>query len=647
MLYLGTWHGSRMRTLWRGLLCCAVGFVAMTIPDSFAYRDNSAAGELPSVEVHLETLDSLRPAGEPFEVKEKPKRKKAKPRSKPKAPVAKANDAPPATEVTAEQKPAEEPKTEAKTEEKPAELPVESTIEELPRVVRGGASDQAGEVPPAPETEPLPPVEETPQQEPSKAKVVKKEVTPEAPPIDGLPPLPADEKSPKTDNKAKDKKGKDAKQEAVKSEEPPPIDAPPSDGLPPLPDDGSGLPPTQAEAVQSAKEPALNKPKAEEVLPNVSGLPDWKDKPATGGSTGPVGTEVEPHADPLALPSVDTPAIPAEHSIPAPPSLPDVGGELPPPPAEEGGSPKAAQGKTGLPPVDEVPEEKGGLFPSLGKRVREFVTGSPKESSKAMPGENGKVEEDPLAGLPPPPSKASADKPPTDLPDPSLLGAEEKPPAAGEAPPVDSAPPPGDAGLVQAPGASQSPPQDQLPPTDIPMEALPPLPKPGEDAGLKPSSKEPPVTLPPVDVSAQPDAAQPPAEQPAEQKPELAVPDIAPPESQPAAEPQAAVPELPAGQHIVTLNYAPTEVEVPLNDQKKLEELANQIKHTNRKVKILGYASASAEKSSLARQVSLQRALRVSSFLTDYGVAGDHITVQPQGNNAGSSNPERVDVVVE
>ena len=96
----------------------------------------------------------------------------------------------------------------------------------------------------------------------------------------------------------------------------------------------------------------------------------------------------------------------------------------------------------------------------------------------------------------------------------------------------------------------------------------------------------------------------------------------------------------------VVVSFAKTETEVPLSAQKPLQELAKKLtgKSNTCGVSVVAYASGSKDQESIARRVSLSRALAIRAFLIDSGVNNMRINVQAMGNKAEGDNSERADV---
>ena len=97
----------------------------------------------------------------------------------------------------------------------------------------------------------------------------------------------------------------------------------------------------------------------------------------------------------------------------------------------------------------------------------------------------------------------------------------------------------------------------------------------------------------------------------------------------------------------LTVLFSQSETEVPLSYQQPLINLSKDlIANANSKIKVIAYASASDDQSSIAKRISLARALAVRAFLIDLGVDNVRISVQALGNEPTSGATERADVIV-
>jgi outer membrane protein OmpA-like peptidoglycan-associated protein len=94
--------------------------------------------------------------------------------------------------------------------------------------------------------------------------------------------------------------------------------------------------------------------------------------------------------------------------------------------------------------------------------------------------------------------------------------------------------------------------------------------------------------------------------------------------------------------------FSQAETDVPLSAQEDLRKLAQKlVAKEDLGVRVVAYASGPEEQKSLARRVSLSRALAVRAFLIDLGVDNLRINVQAMGNDIPSGEPERADIFIE
>ncbi len=97
----------------------------------------------------------------------------------------------------------------------------------------------------------------------------------------------------------------------------------------------------------------------------------------------------------------------------------------------------------------------------------------------------------------------------------------------------------------------------------------------------------------------------------------------------------------------LTVVFSQSETEVPLGSQQPLIALAKQLVANNSEnIKIIAYASGSNDQVSVARRISLARALAVRAFMIDLGVSNTSISVKAMGNDIPSGSPERADIIV-
>jgi outer membrane protein OmpA-like peptidoglycan-associated protein len=113
------------------------------------------------------------------------------------------------------------------------------------------------------------------------------------------------------------------------------------------------------------------------------------------------------------------------------------------------------------------------------------------------------------------------------------------------------------------------------------------------------------------------------------------------------SEPNKSLPAIKSGAALSVV-FSQSETEVPLAVQQSLIELAKQLSaDSSAKVKIVAYASGTEDQASVARRISLARALSVRAFLIDLGVDNARIYPKAMGNKIESGAPERADIIIE
>lgn len=615
----------------RALLLSSVCVLAFTVVPQQAIA-RRLLPDMPSVEVHFEALDALRRAA-PTQgftsggwTQGPEGRALAAPVQAPPPPVVarKEVSAPPPAPVPVPEPvsaPAPRPEQPKKAEEPPAPpkpvvpippMPVkpvkieeglgESLREEKPKIVPPPPSSPE-EVARSLEYE----LEALPERTPVLPEP-KMEALEPLPPLPDAVPLPTPEMKPPVKAPAPEKQAEEKKAEwpsggkiiikmPVKEAAPPPPLS-----LPPLPEpEKEPSPPPQ-----KAKEPPPFKPEAEK-------------QPAQKGSVKAAPIETVPSAD---LPELPLPPLPDE-TKPPPPAV----AELPPP--EE---------TRPLPvPEPSPPEEKKGMFSGLKGMVSGLLGGDEDKKKEKKPAPEEKTP------LPMPAPAPALTEPPADEALPPPLPPPEETPGTTPLPLPPLPELPGHAGRGKAGG---------LPPLDAVTSA----PGGDEDAldfvkeksgGLRPL---PPLSAMESNAPATVTVIKNPAE---EEKPaakedgeeSLIIADIpAPPLEEPAkpsAKPGGSAPA-------VQILFAKTETDVPLGSQKPLMELAKKLAAPGNGsgVSVVAYASGSEDQKSIARRVSLSRALAIRAFLIDQGIDNLRINVQAMGNKDEGGNPERADVFV-
>ena len=169
-----------------------------------------------------------------------------------------------------------------------------------------------------------------------------------------------------------------------------------------------------------------------------------------------------------------------------------------------------------------------------------------------------------------------------------------------------------------------------------PLDAEEKLPKVTSGAALKAEMEGLPPTLP-LPPAAPIQMAQ------AEKR---AAPIVSPPAKPPEAKPPEPKPEAAVAIGAVSAVIVFDKDKTDLNEKSKsqLGALAPQIVKNNQQVRIVAYAAGTSEQASIARRISLSRALQIRAFLIDKGVNQLNINVQALGNKVTGGEPERADI---
>lgn len=171
---------------------------------------------------------------------------------------------------------------------------------------------------------------------------------------------------------------------------------------------------------------------------------------------------------------------------------------------------------------------------------------------------------------------------------------------------------------------------------DTVIASLPPLPitdkRPSPDTALAPAM---PV-LPPPEIGRL---------KPAPVKP-AAVKEALPPKTLPA--PVTAPKPMPdiGGRKAASVVFLKDVADLDAGAKSELASLAKTVKEKGSSVRITAYAKGTADEASVARRISLSRALAIRAYLIREGVDQLKINVQAMGHNVASGNPDRADVVV-
>ena len=255
----------------------------------------------------------------------------------------------------------------------------------------------------------------------------------------------------------------------------------------------------------------------------------------------------------------------------------------------------------------------------------------------------------------------SAPPPPLDLQLPALPGQK----SAAKKPKAPPARPSEQAGVKITTDPTLPPVSravEPLPPAELPPAAAPsPLPAPVKElskAEVKPSSLAPLPPLPDFPALKEQGQVLAPPQLPVVSAPKTESPAVPPAPITPVAEPAPVVASKPAPPPVVAPSLSPVSMgktalsiafpkdmsELSDDAKEQLAVLAEKAKQSQATVQVVGYASGNADQSSVAKRVSLSRALAVRAYLIDKGVNRLSIHVQSFGNKVPSGDPDRTDV---
>jgi outer membrane protein OmpA-like peptidoglycan-associated protein len=276
------------------------------------------------------------------------------------------------------------------------------------------------------------------------------------------------------------------------------------------------------------------------------------------------------------------------------------------------------------------------------------LTDMPLENNMPAPKDAPKLESTEIAALPPItlPGGPIAAANEVDLPPPALPPLTAITGAGAEKTSLDIVQP--QEGIA---AVSNTPPEMQ--PLDAP-EALPIVTK--GDAEAAPAL--PPIELPKPAAAAKPDESLPPIPDFSAMKgpteatpaPEMNVaiaeqpkPNFVTAEEVKASEPKVVEPPAAEGVVAASLNFDKDKTDLDDVAKAQLSNLAQSIIEKNQNVRIVSYAAGTADQASIARRISLSRALQIRAFLISKQVSELKINVQAQGNK---QQAERADIYV-
>ena len=182
------------------------------------------------------------------------------------------------------------------------------------------------------------------------------------------------------------------------------------------------------------------------------------------------------------------------------------------------------------------------------------------------------------------------------------------------------------------------------PPPAIPKAPAPPPQSKAASATVAPLKPPPPAATPVKKPSPPPARAEKP------QAPATRVERTSLPEPKVAALPPAPAAETtpaPSDGQPLRIEFGADAAALPPSSEPRLKVLANLLRESDEvRVKVMAFAGAPEGDPSIARRLSLSRALAVRAFLIGEGVRSTRIDVRALGNKSNGGLPDRVDVVV-
>ena len=95
-----------------------------------------------------------------------------------------------------------------------------------------------------------------------------------------------------------------------------------------------------------------------------------------------------------------------------------------------------------------------------------------------------------------------------------------------------------------------------------------------------------------------------------------------------------------------TVSFGKDKTDLTDDAKSDLTDVADKVKQSQGSVRIVAYAGGTPEQSSVAKRISLSRALQIRAFLITKGVNQLNINVQALGREVPSGDSERADVFV-
>ncbi|MBY0354467.1 MAG: OmpA family protein [Rickettsiales bacterium] len=457
------------------------------------------------------------------------------------------------------------------------------------------------------------------------------------------------------------------------SMEPAPVE--PALEMPPAPSSKAPETPAPEMPAPALPEPDLNSmefepfPEIASPTPSLSETtPAPKAEKASKKENAASATKKEVPAPEMPAPEMPAPEMSAPEMVEAPP-IPDIATPVAPDSAKSSGASDALippvpapEDAPSLQALPAAPPKDEGMFPTLKKKIYGFFgkeaqpettvasAPSPAAPEPAMnePAMNEPAMNEPVLNEPvmnePVMNDSAPEMPAPEMPAPERVEAPEMPSDMPALPPL-----PDDASMT-APALPSLNAAPQAPRNEA-LEIVKRQQIASENTGLP--------SLPDKNAKAAPKLTELPDAVPPSPKVSTAVEPVIeneiaslPPTLAPSEAPSQATVEKDAknnGDKSLTVSFAQAETEVPMSVQGELKDLAKRlVEDTSKNVTVIAYASAPDEQSSLARRVSLARALAVRAFLIDLGVDNIRINIQPLGNKipAGSGDSERADIFV-
>jgi outer membrane protein OmpA-like peptidoglycan-associated protein len=177
----------------------------------------------------------------------------------------------------------------------------------------------------------------------------------------------------------------------------------------------------------------------------------------------------------------------------------------------------------------------------------------------------------------------------------------------------------------------------------IDLRALDPLRLPGQPAPEQPRPR-PRVAPPQPATQASPTATQAPVTPAPLPETSVSLPIVTPPA---AASTQAPTPIIATGPTDLRVAFDAAQTDLSAPDRERVKRFAATAPSADSvSFNVLAYAAGKADDPSVARRLSLSRALAVRAVLMAEGVASSRILVRALGAQSGGAPPDRVDIAI-